>query len=237
MCNCKGNCDSGYCACVKINKLCDKNCNCPPTCSNILNNSKGNKKRKKYHETKLMSCNCKSRNCQTKYCICKKRNIKCTDNCNCCDCWNNEINTNKKITKYYKKQKKTKRKQSNVTFINSKIAVNELNIAVNQLNIAVNEPKIAANEPNIAVNELNIAANEPNIAANEPNIAANEPNIAANTFDNLNKYLNEMDYNLKLHDINLSFIETKSNETFNLLSDSPLPSLDIAEELLNINLF
>ena len=188
MCNCKGNCDSGYCACVKINKLCDKNCNCPPTCSNILNNSKGNKKRKKYHETKLMSCNCKSRNCQTKYCICKKRNIKCTDNCNCCDCCNNEINTNKKITKYYKKQKKTKRKQSNATFINS-------------------------------------------------NIAANEPNIAANTFDNLNKYLNEMDYNLKLHDINLSFIETKSNETFNLLSDSPLPSLDIAEELLNINLF
>ena len=236
MCNCKGNCDTGYCACVKINKLCNENCNCPPTCNNILNNYNGNKKRKKYQETKLMFCNCKSRNCQTKYCICKKRNIKCTDKCNCCNCWNTEFDTNIKLTKFYKKQKKTKRKQANATSTN--------------LHIIANKPKIVVNEQKIAVPESKIAVPESKIIVNEPKITVPESKIIniSNTFDNLsdkylldklllNKYLNEIDFNLKLHDINLSFIENKNEQNYNFLSDPSLPSIDIAEELLNINLF
>lgn len=119
MCNCKGKCNNGYCECVKNNNLCNSDCKCSILCTNIENCKLDIEKKELYHKNKLQSCNCKNRNCLSNYCICKKKNIKCTNKCNCCDCYN--INQ-PKITTFLTKRKKRKtiRQQSNkiLTFPN-----------------------------------------------------------------------------------------------------------------------
>ena len=211
-CNCKGNCDRGYCACVKVNNVCDEKCDCPPTCNNMLNISKGDKKRKKYHKTKLLSCNCKNRNCLTKYCICKTREIACTDKCNCCNCDNN-----KGSTRFYKKRKKTIRKSSKSN--NGKILL-YLNKSNNN-NIA----EISNTRDMVELSDL---------YSDESN------NIAeiSNTRDMVElSDLYSDEYTNLLKNNNLLTTDISVKIDINLLSDKPLISIEFAEELRNINLF
>jgi hypothetical protein len=131
-CNCKNtNCLRLFCECFRNLGYCSESCRC----LNCLNNLKFKKARdfvvnktqfinKNAFSNKQIEingenskniinrdgCNCK-KNCDSKYCGCKKFNAKCSNICRCDDCTNNKIFLDKSnIQKIYKPSSRKKDK-------------------------------------------------------------------------------------------------------------------------------
>lgn len=97
-CKCKkSRCLKLYCECFNKDEWCDQTC----ACINCANNPECAEERDKARaeivgrnpeafvkSTAPKSCNCKSSNCQKKYCICFAAGVACTYNCNCEGCMN-----------------------------------------------------------------------------------------------------------------------------------------------------
>ena len=231
MCNCKGNCDKGYCDCVKKNKLCDDSCNCSRGCTNYnLNNIIANKKRKLYHETKFTYCNCKFRNCIAKYCICRKNNLKCNDKCNCCDCHNNDFYKNIKLTNYYKRRKKTKRIKTKNNNIVLEQKMNNENKKLQKEQKMNNENKKLQKEQKMNNENKKLQKNDKQLKKKQINNESYN-NLLDSLF--LDKYSNHCEYNTilrKLHEIN-------NFKDLEFISDISSCEINIENQILDLNLF
>eukprot|EP00826_Nyctotherus_ovalis_P039551 TRINITY_DN3812_c0_g1_i11.p1 TRINITY_DN3812_c0_g1~~TRINITY_DN3812_c0_g1_i11.p1 ORF type:complete len:285 (+),score=32.98 TRINITY_DN3812_c0_g1_i11:80-934(+) len=100
-CNCKkSRCLKLYCECFVARQNCSSLCNCLE-CHNTVGNEEEIREairhilKKKPMSYKVMEspeavvgCNCKRSFCQSLYCFCHKRNMKCTPMCKCSDCEN-----------------------------------------------------------------------------------------------------------------------------------------------------
>lgn len=100
-CNCKkSRCLKLYCECLVARKKCTSSCNCLD-CHNIVGNEVEIESamkhilKKKPMSYKVMEapelvigCNCKKSSCQSLYCFCHKRNMRCTALCKCVECKN-----------------------------------------------------------------------------------------------------------------------------------------------------
>lgn len=100
-CNCKkSRCLKLYCECLVGRNKCSSNCNCLD-CHNIAGNeveieaAMKHILKKKPMSYKVMEspelvigCNCKKSFCQSLYCFCHKRNMRCTALCKCTECEN-----------------------------------------------------------------------------------------------------------------------------------------------------
>lgn len=90
MCNCKGSCVRGYCACNRSGELCTDGCGCDETCGNRTNSDLDMIRRSQQMKewSRVKGCGCKYSKCLKLYCSCMASKVECGIRCRCSGCKN-----------------------------------------------------------------------------------------------------------------------------------------------------